>query len=229
MNGDLRPPFYNKTRYGSHVEQPISSSQKLYTWSKGMVKDQFPDMVVVDSSLWDLATWASWSAMSVTEERLRQWGDSDLKNLLARVSKTFHKSRVVFRTPPAVYKTKLLRSESTGNILNVGVFSPDGVQRMYSELKKHVINGSLYGKYEVLDYNKIMGDLIKERGFVDPQLWLKDGYHPGKEPSRRYVNQILQLMNMTAVEKKDWGPRQTMQHARVAAPSDDVDDLDEFL
>jgi hypothetical protein len=214
INGDLKPPFYNRTRYPK-IENHIGDNALLQKDSKGIVGELSPDMVVVDSLLWDMATWASWSGKNVTEERVRQWGSHDLKYLLTRVSEAFPASRVVFRNAPTVYKSKFIEN-------GIAVISADGINMMNSELVRHLINGKLYGKYQVVDYHKIMNDLIKERGFVDPSLWLKDGYHPRGEPSRRYMNQILQLMNMTTVEEGE------ARSSRPVAPDDDSDDVGEF-
>ncbi|CAK0847471.1 unnamed protein product [Prorocentrum cordatum] len=204
INGDLQPPFYNRTQWGSNIGQPISDDKVLRKWSSSMVGELFPDMVVVDSSLWDLSTWASWGMRNVTADRLRQWGMRDLKNELARVSEAYNKSRIVFRTAPAVYKTKWVVSDTGYEYKDVAVFSNDGIRQMQKELRKHIKDGKLYGKYEVIDYSQIMDDLIQERGADDPSLWLKDGYHPkteSAEPSRRYLNEVFRLMGLATVEK----------------------------
>jgi len=201
INGDLQQPFFNETRYGARLRNPISDTRELSKLSIDFLGEQFPDLVVVESSLWDLATRASWGNKNVTDERLSQWGRSDLRDLLDRVSKTFYKSRIVFRSAPTVYKTRFLVNSITRQYSDVAVFSPDDIHRMSNELHKHITNGKLYGKFEVIDYNKIMDDLIRERGFRDPSLWLKDGYHPSGEAGKRYFNKILQLMDMTTVEE----------------------------
>jgi len=202
INGDLQPPFFNESRYGAGLRNPISDRRGLSKLSIQLLGEQSPDLVVVESSLWDLATWASWGFKNVTDERLSQWGDSDLRKLLHRVSETFNKSRIVFRNAPTVYKTRFLINSNTHQYSDVAVSSADAIYKMNHELHKHLRNGKLYGKFEVINYNKIMDDLIKERGFRDPSLWLKDGYHPSGEPSKRYFNKILELMNMTTVAEK---------------------------
>jgi len=206
INGDLQPPFYNSTRYGANLHNPISDKRELSQLTVRLMGEEFPDLVVVDSSLWDMATWTSYGGKNVTDERLSQWGNSDLPQLLDRVSETFDKSRIVFRTAPTVYESKFpLVDPNTRQHLDIAVFSPDAIYMMNNELSKHLIDGKLYGKFEVLHYDKIMNDLIKERGFRDPSLWLKDGYHPCGEASKRYFNQILQLMNMTTVGENHSG------------------------
>ncbi|CAK0798245.1 unnamed protein product, partial [Prorocentrum cordatum] len=117
--------------------------------------------------------------------------------LVARVFGVYWKSRVVFRTAPAVYKTKWIENDS-----DIAASSAGGVRTMRRELRKHVRHGKLYGEYELIEYSKIMDDLIQERGFVDPSLWLKDGYHPSADPSRRYLDAIFRLLNVTTVEEK---------------------------
>jgi len=102
INGDLQPPFFNESRYGNGLQNPISDTRGLSKLSIEFLGEQSPDLVVVESSLWDLATWASWGYKNVTDERLSQWGRSDLRKLLHRVSETFNKSRIVFRNAPTV-------------------------------------------------------------------------------------------------------------------------------
>jgi len=212
LTGDLTQPFYNNTKYGAKLSNPIANKSELIKLSIRFMGHEFPDLVVVDSSLWDIATWTSQTGKNMTDERLKQWGETDLVKLLFRVSEAFPKSRIVFRTAPTVYDTKTFVTHDGRKHEDVAVFSPDSVYKMNNELYKHIYGpkagagaGKLYGKFEVLYYNKIMNALIKERGFRDPTLWLKDGYHPCPEASKRYFNKILQLMNMTTVEEKHLG------------------------
>jgi len=86
-------------------------------------------------------------------------------------------------------------------------------------------NGKLYGKYEVIDYSQIMDDLIQERGADDPSLWLKDGYHPSAEPSRRYLNEIFRLMDLATVEKKVELDGFQRRWAAAAGDRDEAGDL----
>jgi len=73
INGDLQPPFYNRTQWGCGIGQPMSAEvTSLYKWSVGMVGEQFPDV----------------GAKNVTAERLHQWGVRDQRNLLEGVSGT---------------------------------------------------------------------------------------------------------------------------------------------
>merc|ERR1719188_2244823 len=111
-----------------------------------MPGDQFPDMVVVESSLWDLFTWASVGLKNVTKERLHQWGDRDLRHLMARVSETFPQSRIVFRTAPRVHHSmslvQILRDER--NLLtsvphpDISVVSVEAMDWMRSEVDTHI-------------------------------------------------------------------------------------------
>jgi len=227
MNGDFQPPFWNHT-FPMVEHSEVSSSQELHKEVMGIMNmkgEQFPDMVVVESSLWDLFTWASWGLKNVTEERLHQWGHSDLKHLMARVSETFPQSRIVFRTAPRVHHSVflqvILKDEShhaySVEYPDIAVVSVEAIDSMRREVDKQMQNGKLYGLYEVVDYYKIMNDLIEERGFADPSLWMKDGTHPSREPSRRYMNEVLQLMQVATVSQKDWRRVQT-------AFDDDSDD-----
>jgi len=225
INGDLRPPFYNRTQWGSSIRQIISEQEELHRCSARMVGELSPDVVVVDSSLWDLSTWASWGMQNVTADRVQQWGKHDLRNELARVSEAYNQSRIVFRTAPAVYRTKWVTSDAGLEYRDIAAISNEGIRMMQMELRKHFIDGKLYGKYEVIDYNQIMVKLVKERGFIDPSLWLKDGYHPGAEPSRIYLNEILRLMNLATVEQKAELNGSHLRWMAAAGDRDEAGDL----
>jgi len=225
MNGDFQPPFWNHT-YPIVEHSDVSSSQELRKGIMGIMNmkgEEFPDMIVVESSLWDLFTWASWGVKNVTKERLQQWGRRDLKHFMARVSETFPQSRIVFRTAPRVHHTLFLKvilkdgfKSTTVDYPDIAVVSVKTIDWMKHEVDKHMQNGKLYGLYEVVDYYRIMNELIEERGF-DPSLWMKDGVHPSRVASRPYMNEILQLMQVATVSHKDWG-------RRVETPFDDVSD-----
>jgi len=217
IHGDFQPPFWNHT-YPIVEHSDVSSSQELRKAIMGIMNmkgEEFPDMIVVESSLWDLFTWASWGVKNVTKERLHQWGRRDLKHLMARVSETFPQSRIVFRNAPRVHHSVFLEvilkdefhKSTTVSYPDVAVVSVKAMDWMKHEVDKEMQNGKLYGLYEVVDYYKIMNELIEERGFV-PSLWMKDGTHPSMVASRRYMNAILQLMQLPTVSQEDSGRRE---------------------
>lgn len=211
-NGDLQPPFYNRTRYGNIKSSVIGEGDKsLFEQSMRMVGEQYPDMVIVDSSLWDLANWANIDRRGdPTPERLQQWCDRDLPNMLKQVKRTFNKSRVIFRTAP--FTARFIPMGITG----VSLFSNEGIKSMRHCVKKKTKGGMLFGKYPVIDYFSLLesflpvdmhGQRIKNQSLWNQSLWQADGYHPSKEPARLYINDILRLMDLPPVEEKDWAQK----------------------
>jgi len=142
-----------------------------------------PDMVVVDSSLWDLFAWRKATTRNlnrtkeVTEERVQQWCQHDLPSLLEKVSIIFPASRIIFRTAPTIEHTP-----------NLEKFKKEDIELLYQCVKSSTIEGKLFGKYEIIDYHAIMQNLIDRNV---PGLFRNDGYHPDWYPSALYMNEVL--------------------------------------
>lgn len=208
--GDMQPPFYNRTKYGNIASSIIGEGREaLLKHSLRMIGERQPDMVVVDTSLWDLVVWASIDKTGdPSEARLRQWCDHDMPNLLHRVWGAFSASRIVFRTAPTTARPIWLKPEG------VPQFSDRGIEAMYDCVRRNSVKGKLFGKFDVIDYHGIVDELgykhlpapggQRSARVKDQEMWLHDGYHPNKEPARRYMNEILRLMNLPAVQAADW-------------------------
>jgi len=159
-----------------------------------------PHMVVVDSSLWDLVAWRLGSSLctakpvsptptEVTEARVQQWVDHDLKKLLSRVSSVFPNSRIVFRTAPTIDHTPKFDK-----------FSKRDMDLLYKYISSSTTNGKLFGEYEIIDYHTILERLIDRRV---PGLFAEDGYHPSWYPSELYVNEILRRVGLNVQDPSE--------------------------
>jgi len=150
-----------------------------------------PHLVVVDTSLWDLMGWRLGTPRGqglpalptpVTEERFQQWCQQDMPNLMKIVSQKFPTSRIAFRTAPTILFTPKYEK-----------FERHDVDMLYQCINSSTENGMLLGKYEIIDYHKIMEHLIDRKV---PDLYMADGYHPTWYPSRLYVNEILRRVGL---------------------------------
>jgi hypothetical protein len=141
-----------------------------------------PHLVVVDSSLWDLAVWRQEDKTKVSTKRVDQWCQQDLPHLLRSVAERFSGSRIAFRTAPTIGKT------TEGGKGYLEKFTADDIEMLYACITSSMVGGKLFGKYEVIDYHAIMKKLLN-RGF--PDAFLYDGMHPGGYPSDLYINEVL--------------------------------------
>jgi hypothetical protein len=197
-HGDMKPPFWYNMK-GSIIAE---GGTEMHGITNRMFGKASPEMVVVDSSLWDLSCWGL-IFKSISAPRIHQWCENDLPNLLNAVSRIFPESRIVFRTAPEV-----------GKIFN-DRFPPGRIQWMRQcVLNKSRASGLLYGKYPVIDYYQIVDELVNQsmphlasevpKDQQDNTVWLEDGIHPNKEPARRYFNKVLEMLDIPAVKAKDW-------------------------
>jgi len=195
LNGDLHSPFA--------LARSKSTSAILSKYANETSLDMLgasPHLVVVDSSLWDLLAWRfgdsglktidgkpSWGEpKEVTEVRVGQWCFHDLPNLLERVSEVFPTSRIAFRTAPTIEHTPGYEK-----------FEKRDIELLYRCITTFTTGGKLLGKYDVIDYHAIMDKLIDRKL---PDLFNKDGYHPGAYPSLLYINEVLRHVGLSPPE-----------------------------
>jgi len=213
LHGDLQKP--------TALAKGESTAQILKHYANATVQTMLrgePHMVVVDSSLWDLLVWRLGTLLGaggplpkpreVTEARVQQWCEHDLKKLLFYVSLFFPNSRVVFRTAPTIHHTP-----------NFEKFEKRDIEMLYKCISSATTNGKLFGEYEIIDYHAIVEKLIDHNV---PSLFRKDGYHPSSYPSILYANEILRRVGLTPQDPPE--PKQTR---RIAVDSNDSDLIDE--
>ncbi|CAK0825039.1 unnamed protein product [Prorocentrum cordatum] len=205
-NGDLQKPFF-KPLLGKSIDVPTRDMLEHHL--NGTARDMLhgsPDLVVVESSLWDLAAWKqpvcggmTWpcgtdmcsercggsacicSGREVSSERVEQWRQHDLPGLLELVQGTFPTSRIAFRTAPTVTDSKL------GGFF--AKFTSREVEMLYDCITSSTTEGRLFGKYEIVDYHAIVKRLADDHV---PDLFANDGYHPSWYPSIPIIHALYQ-------------------------------------
>eukprot|EP00928_Gymnodinium_smaydae_P000555 TRINITY_DN1020_c0_g4_i1.p1 TRINITY_DN1020_c0_g4~~TRINITY_DN1020_c0_g4_i1.p1 ORF type:complete len:337 (-),score=38.92 TRINITY_DN1020_c0_g4_i1:51-965(-) len=158
-------------------------------------KGSSPEIVVVEASNWDLATWhvndglgnsVDWPP-SVLEKHVKQWSDHDVPALLDLAQRAFPESKILTHTPARPYKD----CDSGQSVKAFDMLTS-------SLLSKADANGLLYGKYAFIDYHKVTADILlaKEAAGIDPfkgQNTYNDQKHPGREPAWKYIDQLLEI------------------------------------
>jgi len=186
LHGDLHNPFaVSRCKSTGKILEHYANET-----SSSMIQGD-PHLVVVDSSLWDLLVWrlgtsgqgAVWGQpKEVTEERVQQWCQQDVPNLLGNVSKIFPNSRIAFRTAPTIDHTP--KNEK---------FEKRDIELLYKCISSNTKKGMLFGKYEVIDYHAIMNKLVDRKL---PNLFNGDGYHPASYPSALYMTEVLRRVGL---------------------------------
>jgi len=207
LNGDLDAPFWNP-----YLPRPLPKTYEP-TWQVIKYAPEFgrrvfganpPGLVVVETSLWDLAGWWQITGHQATPERLEQWCDKDLPFLLKAVTDVFSQSRVVFRTAPQVAPWSTER------------WTQKNFEAMHQCVERRSAGtGEVFEHVGVIDYHEIMDELLLRKSSGEELgLWKRDGYHPADLPSRLYLNQIFKLLGVPPLE--DPPPSDTF---REKAPS----------
>jgi len=217
LNGDLDVPFwnpgeahaahaaaqakYNQTRpAGTNPESPLEAIWQFFPtvavinhapkFSQLAFGTASPDLVVVETSLWDLAGWWQHTGHRATPERIQQWCDKDMPYLLKTVSAYFPQSRIVFRTAPKVAPWSTER------------WTQQNFEAMHDcVLQKSAARVEAFEHVGVIDYYDVMEKLIASTGRDQlDSLWKSDGYHPSEMPGRLYLNEIFKLLGVKPME-----------------------------
>jgi len=184
LHGDLDGPFWTPAEAHGQYVPTYKTIAEAPAFAHDVFGPQPPDLVVVESSLWDLAGWWQITRHHATPERLEQWCDKDLPYLLENVTRVFNQSRVVFRTAPQVAPWN-----------NVKWTQADLEAMHECVLRRSAGTGEVFEHVGVIDYHEIMDNLIATTAQSRLQdLWRPDGYHPAALPGRLYLNQIFGLL-----------------------------------
>jgi len=149
-------------------------------FAEEMLGTRDPDIVVVQSVLWDTMNWGylggateetAWN--SATPKLVAQWCYKDFPAVMSWVTQAFPNSIVVFRTIPTM---------QIKNVRLVGR-AKEGLEVLNNCLKHH-----LAFQYGFIDYRQIVDDLISAG--VDG-IFQNDGYHLSAEAGMRYLNAIM--------------------------------------
>lgn len=184
-------------------DAPAFANRSFHGW---------PDLVVVDSSLWTLS--AFWVAQNSTaammthqvrdsdsiERRLQQWCDKDLDELLGWAQSAFPSSRIAFRTGPTV------TNQATGF----------GQRKEYLDFMQQCVLGKMdkyrkfLGRYDVLDFHGIVDNLIAD-GFCKTapknctdksKLAFRDRRHPSRAANLEFMNAVLELVGARKLSRR---------------------------
>jgi len=204
LHGDLDIPFYNPNQKrrppGTELENSDGAHGKILPTYKVIsdapafargVLGPGPNLVVVETSLWDLAGWKQQTGHHATPERLQQWCDKDLPFLLKKVTDVFPQSRVVFRTAPQVAEWNNVK------------WTQANFEAMHEcVVRRSAGTGEVFKGVGVIDYHEIMDKLIASAAKKN-DLWRPDGYHPSALPGRLYLNQIFGLIGVEPLAEAD--------------------------
>jgi hypothetical protein len=193
-NGNLNKPFHHTYVGHKFHSGSFSTGAILTKYAQNMSSFMLggsPDLVVVDTSLWDLAVWRQEDKAEVSTKRVRQWCQHDLPFLLEVVKVRFPTSRIAFRTAPTI--------DQLGPSHLLEKFTEHEIDMLYDCVTSSTVDGKLRlprplqggsDEYEVIDYHAIMNKLIDHRG-TRTGLFMGDGYHPTSYPSTLYINEVL--------------------------------------
>jgi len=236
LHGDLDGGFWNPSLVGHTVnngtrgawlpegaawENPSEAHWKFYStrvvidkaakFGHAVLGTNTPDLVVVETSLWDLAGWWQQTGHQATPERLEQWCDKDLPYLLKRVTDVFTQSRVVFRTAPLVAPW------------NNEKWTQANFEAMHEcVVRRSAGTGEVFEHVGVIDYHEIMDKLIASTAESSLQeLWKADGYHPAALPGRLYLNEIFRLLGVEPLEGPDFSRRDLLEGEELSVEDED--------
>lgn len=149
-----------------------------------VLKTRAPTMVVIDSSLWDLANW--WNragrpqATYVNNSAIEWWCHKGYPQMLQWVLDAFPTSTIVYRTIPTIVAT----NSSHGR-------SPEAIAQMDACLRSE-----LGGKFHAIDYRQIVQSRL-DAGISPTDIFLKmrkDGVHPDFDTAALYANAAMEYV-----------------------------------
>jgi len=154
----------------------------------------WPDLVVVDDSLWTLSKWwehnyggdpniETQASFPIPAKEIQQWCNEGLKLHMGLVAASYPNSRIAFRTAPTVLKAEL---GQTAEIVDI----------MQGCIKSKTNGGLLFDKYPVIQYHDMVDHRInsaKEHGDRVEDLYC-DVKHPSPELSLAYAQMIWDLV-----------------------------------
>jgi hypothetical protein len=182
--GSGGPPYYAGCEAVLHRSCAQVSTQELVKNSVAQIVADFgrpPTAIVVDSSLWDAASW--WSKDGKPPEpyvapaaHVNKWCVHDIPTLLHTVQLNSPTSRVAFRTAPRV-EFAAGYGHSMQNI--------EAMNACFRQGSTGVLN-----QYMMFDYNALIEQWLVLQG-GQPSTYFEDAFHPGVLPSVQYIDWIL--------------------------------------
>jgi len=142
-----------------------------------------PTVVLVESSLWDLARWwmnagqPPMDTYPTPKHEVGRWCNTEIPQLLERVRRVFPSSKVLFRTPPTALKSPPIIGEM-----------PEALEMMTECIRTQ------FREDEIFDYHQLVDGLLLEAPqyrYPANSMFLHDGRHPGKCAGIKYFLTLL--------------------------------------
>jgi len=147
-----------------------------------------PDLVLLDSALWDLAKW--WQRRGSPRSRrgaqpvqaaaddMREWCHKDVPEALHWVKDAFPRSTIAFQVPPTILEAQYGRS-------------PKALDQMAACIKTELAGGSTV----LIDYHKLMDEELTKVAARQDAFRIKDGHpdpiHPAVQVGLEYIGELL--------------------------------------
>jgi len=184
--GLLRHDCAHETSAGL-IKQSVAKAAALF--------GQQPTAIVVDSSLWDVATW--WMQADKPKEpwvapatRVAKWCQEDFPVLVSSVQAVAPASKVAFRTAPRMKEGATFHGNNQQNMeaMNNCLRASHADDRYHSGLKKH----------KMIDYNALVETVLNNQGSnasISLDTFYEDAIHPGIQPSEFYIDHVMQWVH----------------------------------
>lgn len=180
--GLLRHDCAHETSAGL-IKQSVAKAAKLF--------GQQPTAIVVDSSLWDVATW--WMQAGKPKEpwvapatRVAKWCQNDFPVLVNSVQAVAPASKVAFRTAPRMEDGATFHGNNQQNMeaMNTCLRASHVDDRYHSVLKK----------FKMIDYNALVETVLENQASA-VKTYYEDAIHPGVQPSELYIDHVMQWVH----------------------------------
>lgn len=184
-----------------------------------------PDLVVVDSSLWDLAVWkervqcgsrpcdgqSGWPCALPCGSR-RCSGECGSGACTCNRSRTVSRQRVqqwckhdlpgLLERVQRAFPTSRIAFRTAPTIIDTKAerhewFTSHDIELLYECVTSSTEKGKLFGKYEIIDYRAIVKELADQHA---PGLYRYDGYHPNWYASTMYVHKVLRSLGVQPLD-----------------------------
>lgn len=182
--GATAPPYWKDYVGALTAQQIVTQSTKDVILRFG----REPTAIVVDSSLWDVSSWWQRLGMPISpyatpQADITRWCNTDLPLLLQSIADNYPRSQIGFRTAAPVF---------TPNEYGQQPQIVDEMTRCVRS-KLDFVNKKVFGKYHLVDYNKLIEQFMLHHAHLGPQLtFYKDVLHPGRQLSMAYMNSVLE-------------------------------------
>lgn len=203
-NGDLQ---HATTEEIVDIDAPDVATRLLETLA--------PTVVVVESSMWDLARWWMNAGQSPMEtyptpnNEIARWCKTEIPQLMERVRRVFPYSQVVFRTPPTVLKDPPIIGEA-----------PEALERMTECIRTQ------FRDEEIFDYHQLVDDLLREAPeyrYTAESIFLHDHRHPGKCAGIKYFHALLSKFGL---REDQFVAEKCLRMSNERLPRSDVSDVE---